>query len=377
MAGVWSYGGGASARSGLAGCGTQTAGLCMGGLDYTYFQSAKTQEYNGSSWSNGGNLLVALSGMGGCGTQTAGLCFGGSKGAGGESTTQEYNGSSWSYGGNLITARYSLAGCGTQTAGLSFGGGVATEEYNGTAWSAGGNLGTGRGSLAGCGTQTAGLSFGGDTNLTVTEEYNGTAWSAGGDLGTGRGRLAGCGTQTAGLSFGGYAASANVATTEEYDGTAWSVGGNLGTARAYLAGCGTQADGLSFCGRTTTFSGVTEEYTLNLSPVADAGGPYIGKVRSAVSFDGSGSTDPDGTIVLYEWTFGDSETDNGETVEHSYDAVDTYVVELTVTDDGGLTDTDTTTATISAVIKSGRPPRRSSGASVSGGIECGRGKKWR
>jgi len=34
-------------------------------------------------------------------------------------------------------------------------------------------------------------------------------------------------------------------------------------------------------------------------------------------------------------------------------------------------------AAAAAAVKTGRPPRRSSGASVSGGIECGRGKKWR
>jgi hypothetical protein len=36
--------------------------------------------------------------------------------------TEEYDGSTWTAGGNLNTARYNLAGCGTQTAGLAFGG---------------------------------------------------------------------------------------------------------------------------------------------------------------------------------------------------------------------------------------------------------------
>jgi hypothetical protein len=36
--------------------------------------------------------------------------------------TEEYNGTSWSAGGNLNTARYLLGGAGLQTAALAFGG---------------------------------------------------------------------------------------------------------------------------------------------------------------------------------------------------------------------------------------------------------------
>jgi hypothetical protein len=38
------------------------------------------------------------------------------------SVTEEYDGTSWTAGGNLGTARRRLAGAGTQTAGLAFGG---------------------------------------------------------------------------------------------------------------------------------------------------------------------------------------------------------------------------------------------------------------
>jgi hypothetical protein len=53
--------------------------------------------------------------------------------------TEEYNGTTWTNSGNLNTARYDLAGAGTQTAGLAFGGygpviQVATEEYDGSTW---------------------------------------------------------------------------------------------------------------------------------------------------------------------------------------------------------------------------------------------------
>ena len=255
-----------TARYGLAGCGTQAAGLSFGG--YTDGYSAVTEEYDGVSWSGGGSLGTARSRLAGCGTQTAGLSFGGYYSPN-LATTEEYDGTSWSAGGNLATARRFLAGCGTQTAALSFGGyadsgrTVVTEEYDGTSWSAGGNLGTARHYLAGCGTQTAALNFGGYANSglsAVTEEYDGSSWSAGGSLVTARYGLAGCGIQNAGLSFGGSAAGGSSVVTEEYDGTAWSAGGSMATARYGLAGCGAQNAGVSFGGFTSGGTAATEEY---------------------------------------------------------------------------------------------------------------------
>ncbi|MCL7412380.1 MAG: PKD domain-containing protein, partial [ANME-2 cluster archaeon] len=44
---------------------------------------------------------------------------------------------------------------------------------------------------------------------------------------------------------------------------------------------------------------------VNQPPVADASGPYSGDLGAGIAFDGSGSNDPDGTIVSYDWDFGD------------------------------------------------------------------------
>ena len=67
------------------------------------------------------------------------------------------------------------------------------------------------------------------------------------------------------------------------------------------------------------------------------------------NFDGSDSTDADGTIASYSWDFGDS-TPNGSgvTPSHTYAAAGTYTVVLTVTDDDGDTDTDTQSVTVTA-----------------------------
>jgi PKD repeat protein len=65
-----------------------------------------------------------------------------------------------------------------------------------------------------------------------------------------------------------------------------------------------------------------------------------------VAFDGSGSSDPDGSVVGYTWDFGDGVSDYGRTNAHVYQQAGTYSVRLTVTDDAGLTDTATRTVTI-------------------------------
>ncbi len=106
----------------------------------------------------------------------------------------------------------------------------------------------------------------------------------------------------------------------------------------------------------------------NLPPVSDPNGPYTGTVGVAVTFDGSGSSDPDGTIVSYDWDFGDGSTGTGVNPTHTYAADGFYTVTLVVTDDGTLTDSQSTTADISEqggnlppVIDSGAPLLRSSG----------------
>ncbi|RLG04612.1 MAG: hypothetical protein DRN68_09640, partial [Thaumarchaeota archaeon] len=64
--------------------------------------------------------------------------------------------------------------------------------------------------------------------------------------------------------------------------------------------------------------------------------PYAGQ---EVSFDASGSGDPDGEIVEYAWDFdGDGVTDaEGIEVFHTFAEPGTYTVKLTVTDDDGAT----------------------------------------
>ena len=70
------------------------------------------------------------------------------------------------------------------------------------------------------------------------------------------------------------------------------------------------------------------------------------------AFDGSDSGDSDGSIVNYSWDFGDgSAAANGVTTSHSYAQTGTYTVKLTVTDNGGLTDSVSHQVTINSLNK--------------------------
>jgi Ca2+-binding RTX toxin-like protein/plastocyanin len=81
------------------------------------------------------------------------------------------------------------------------------------------------------------------------------------------------------------------------------------------------------------------------APVADAGGPYFVEEGSpAVQLDGTGSSDPDGTIVSYSWvpaTGLDDPTSATPTLTPPADDA-VYAIELTVTDDDGVSDSATT-----------------------------------
>ena len=233
---TWTAGGNMStARYNPGGAGTQTAALGVGGLSSGIWKT-ETEEYDGSTWTAGGNITIGRRMLGTAGTQTAGLAFGGdyeptlvngSWAPIGLTSTQQYDGTSWTAGGNLSARKWNNAGAGTQTAALNFGGQnsdsaviSSTEEYDGSTWTAGGNLTTAR-AAKGAGIQTAALAFSGyDGNAlsTLTEEYNGTSWTAGGNIGTARYDHAGAGTQAAGLAFGGGGATSNLNATEEYTG---------------------------------------------------------------------------------------------------------------------------------------------------------------
>jgi len=85
----------------------------------------------------------------------------------------------------------------------------------------------------------------------------------------------------------------------------------------------------------------------NTPPVADAGGIdgfYEGIEDEPVTFDGSGSYDPDGDSLTYSWDFGDGSTGTGVSPSHTYTAGGEYTVTLVVND--GRADSESAEATV-------------------------------
>ena len=274
-------------------CGTETAGLVFGGrIDpppSTIWQVI-TREYNGSSWTTGGDMGTGRYGLGGAGVQTSAVAFGGYATTN-LNSTEEYDGSSWTAGNAMGTARYRLAGNGTLTAALASGGTTypypgavqtAVEEYDGTNWTNGAVLpAANRMGARSWGEQTNTILSGGNTGspsytaAPATINYDGSSWSTKtATLGTGvaqQGSSTGTNSST-GLFAGGQntGATAVLGVTQEYaetanviTGGAWASGGNLGTARNRIGGAGTQTAGLAFGGSVSPGGG--EPTVTNLS----------------------------------------------------------------------------------------------------------------
>jgi len=83
-------------------------------------------------------------------------------------------------------------------------------------------------------------------------------------------------------------------------------------------------------------------------PTADFSySPKTPLVGETVTFNASTSEPNGGSIISYQWDFGDGSTDHDITVTHAYSSVGNYVVVLNVTDDEGLWDTENRTLTVS------------------------------
>ncbi len=112
----------------------------------------------------------------------------------------------------------------------------------------------------------------------------------------------------------------------------------------------TKAGYTSWTAATLIIGGITRTINVTLTsltpantpPNADfAYSPTNPPVNTWVQFNGTSSSDSDGSIVSYAWNFGDGSTDSGNAAWHRFSASGTYIVTLTVTDNDGATDTMT------------------------------------
>ena len=104
----------------------------------------------------------------------------------------------------------------------------------------------------------------------------------------------------------------------------------------------------------------------NVAPVAaltSTPSPATGKAPLSVTFNGSGSSDSDGTIASWSLAYGDGNSASGSGAPpatigpHSYAAGNRTAV-LTVTDNNGATDTDSVAVTLECKRPTGRASER-------------------
>jgi hypothetical protein len=112
---------------------------------------------------------------------------------------------------------------------------------------------------------------------------------------------------------------------------------------------------------------------INTPPAANAGNDRVVAPGSAVSLDGSASSDSNGTIATYAWTQTGGTAvalASASTATPSFtapDAAGSMTFQLTVTDNGGASHSDTMTVTVNAipVANAGADQTVSAGAAVS------------
>ena len=232
---------------------TGTSAMFFGGqAPGSYNFRAETEQYNGTSWSEVGDLNTDKRQAVGFGSQSDAMAVGGYA----EPPTnivdqsETWNGTSWSEGNNMGSKRY---GCGagghsTSSAGLIWGGhedGTAvnvtkTETYNGTSWTEVNDLATATTGSGGAGTQAAALSINtlGPPASGLCNRWDGTSWTTdGGTINTPRNYASQHGgTQTSAIYAGGHPTTPAETLTEIYDGTSWTEVADLTTGRYGLGG---------------------------------------------------------------------------------------------------------------------------------------------
>lgn len=161
------------------------------------------------------------------------------------------------------------------------------------------------------------------------------------------------GVEGAIISFNGSATDPGAGDTFTY---AWTLGdGTVSTAQNPSHGYADNGTYVVTLIVTDDNGGVSPASTTsavitNANPVAGHGGPYSGSEGAPVAFTGSVTDGGSADTHTYAWTFGDGASATGQTPSHTYAQDGSYTVTVVVTDDdGGVSATASTTATISNV----------------------------
>ena len=130
--------------------------------------------------------------------------------------------------------------------------------------------------------------------------------------------------------------SFDASTSTDSDGTitsySWtfSDGGNASgvSAARTFASAGTYTIELTVTDNRGGTATLSQDITVSTGNVAPTSAFSITCTDLSCSFDGSGSFDSDGTIVAYEWSFGDGADSTGLTTTHAYPGTGTYEARL-------------------------------------------------
>ena len=187
-------------RSLAGGAGTSTAGLAFGGFSPSAVINT-SEHWDGTNWTTSGNMNTARMGVTGAGTQSNAVAFGGINYPASVyyANTEDYNGSTWTNGASMSAVRnmYNGGDGAAASAAWAIAGDASSnplgsdtnfvELYNETVWVTQPSLATGRrsGSSAKQGTSSSTIFFGGrdgSSDQTATEEFTGQTSTATGSI---------------------------------------------------------------------------------------------------------------------------------------------------------------------------------------------------
>src|SRR5208337_4146315 len=224
-------------RAYLAGCGTVTAALSVGGATNSGISSINTcEKWNGSIWTITGTLSSGVIAPGTVGTVSSALCIGGYNQSSNIYYNQNWNGSSWSTANaqpTLVLQFFAVAGIPSNA--LSFGGSTgpsfvpstSCEKWLGSVWTTISSLnaiGTGNA----CGDTNNALAINGSSSNS-SEVWNGFNWaiSSSYHILNSDSNFAVCGTYNAALAFGGNTGSSYINSTEIWILHAYNITGTV------------------------------------------------------------------------------------------------------------------------------------------------------
>ena len=231
------------AKAYAAGAGTSTAALSIGGTPYPGGPATggKSESWNGSSWTEitalgrGPTSPQSTTYGSGSGSTTSALFYASDEATNANARTESWDGSSWTELADQNTARSYGAGVGTNNSSALLAGGLVhpsassakTEIWDGSSWTEVGDINQARflyNTSSGQGSATLALIYSGrlyppNASSALTESWDGTSWTEVNDLSTARRAGSGGGTSTSAILGGGSTSGSSpghVATTEEW-----------------------------------------------------------------------------------------------------------------------------------------------------------------